>query len=126
HHGGASGFRTRAKSRARYGKVLLAATAINRTLHRTYSRRSVCPLERLNKILKIVRTGTSELSRPAMEQRMSEPESATTNFLSLKLTSINENLFHLLQETRRSLAGQREFNVELVRHLSTLISEADS
>ena len=56
---------------------------------------------------------------------MSESESATTNFLGLKLTSINENLFHLLQETRRSLAGQREFNVELVRHLSALISEAD-
>jgi len=41
------------------------------------------------------------------------------------LMSANETLFHLLEETRCALAGRREFNVELVRALSALISDTD-
>jgi hypothetical protein len=41
-----------------------------------------------------------------------------------RLGLINETLFHLLELTRRSLAGQGEFDLELVRKLSAVVSEA--
>ena len=42
-----------------------------------------------------------------------------------KIDSVNATLFHLLEETHRSLAGQADFNVELVRQLSGVVSEMD-
>jgi hypothetical protein len=41
------------------------------------------------------------------------------------LCAINDHLLHLFEETRRSLAGQREFDLDLVQDLSALISQAD-
>jgi hypothetical protein len=43
----------------------------------------------------------------------------------LELQSANERLFFLLEEVRRSLAGQREFNVELVRELLSFTRQTD-
>jgi hypothetical protein len=42
-----------------------------------------------------------------------------------KLNSVNQTLFGLLEETRRSLAGQADFNVETVRQLSLVVAEMD-
>jgi hypothetical protein len=42
-----------------------------------------------------------------------------------KIDFVNATLFHLLEQTQRSLAGQGDFNVELVRRLSTVVSEMD-
>jgi hypothetical protein len=42
-----------------------------------------------------------------------------------QLTTINSTLFHLLEHTRRSLAGQRDFDVEIVRKISSIVSQAD-
>jgi hypothetical protein len=39
--------------------------------------------------------------------------------------SVNATLFHLLEETRRSLHGQADFNVELVRKLSAVVKHMD-
>jgi hypothetical protein len=42
-----------------------------------------------------------------------------------KINAINSTLASLLEETRRSLAGQAEFDVDLVRQLSQVLSEMD-
>jgi hypothetical protein len=41
-----------------------------------------------------------------------------------KLTALNETLFHLLELTRRSLAGQGDFNLDLVHQLSSVLAQA--
>ena len=42
-----------------------------------------------------------------------------------KLSSINESLFQLLEQTRRALAGQAHFDADTVRQLSLLVAEMD-
>ena len=42
-----------------------------------------------------------------------------------KIESVNQMLFHLLEETRRSLVGQADFNVETIRQLSLVVAEMD-
>ena len=42
-----------------------------------------------------------------------------------KIEAGNSDLFLMLEETRRALAGQRDFDVELVRKLSSLVAEMD-
>ena len=44
--------------------------------------------------------------------------------LAAALASANDQLFMLLEQTRRSLVGQRAFDVALVRALSRVVSEA--
>jgi hypothetical protein len=48
-----------------------------------------------------------------------------TSAILQKIESVNQTLFHLLEETRRSLAGQADFNVESVRKLSLVVAEMD-
>lgn len=42
-----------------------------------------------------------------------------------KLNSINQSLFQLLEQTRRALAGQADFDATTVRQLSLLVAEMD-
>ena len=42
-----------------------------------------------------------------------------------KINSVNQTLFHLLEQTRRSLAGQAEFNVDTIRQFSLVVAEMD-
>lgn len=42
-----------------------------------------------------------------------------------KIKSVNQTLFHLLEETRRSLAGQADFTVETIRQLSLVVADMD-
>ncbi len=42
-----------------------------------------------------------------------------------KIASANSDLLLMLEQTRRALAGQRDFDVELVRKLSSLVAEMD-
>jgi hypothetical protein len=42
-----------------------------------------------------------------------------------QISSVNQALFPLFEETRRALAGQADFNSELVRKLSIVVGQMD-
>jgi hypothetical protein len=48
-----------------------------------------------------------------------------TSVTAEKIDSVNRTLSRLLEETRRALAGQSEFNAESVRKLSLVVAEMD-
>jgi hypothetical protein len=42
-----------------------------------------------------------------------------------QINSVNQSLFHLLEQTRRALAGEAHFDAGTVRELSLLVAEMD-